>query len=114
MSGEWKEFALDSDTEYIKEKGFLCHGDYPGCHISDYDAAKGYQIAFPMEKEADGIGSTSGTFILPGSSAVLCSVNNSNEFNLKPGGINSPRTFNKVGHLCRGGSTDGMIGIVLL
>ena len=43
------------------------HGNYPGCHISDYDAAKGYQIAFPMEKEADGIGSTSGTFILPGS-----------------------------------------------
>ena len=35
------------------------HGNYPGCHISDYDAAKGYQIAFPMEKEADGIGSTS-------------------------------------------------------
>lgn len=28
VSGEWKEFALDSDTEYIKEKGFLCHGDY--------------------------------------------------------------------------------------
>ena len=43
------------------------HGNYPGCHISDYDAAKGYQIAFPMEKEADGIGSTSGAFILPGS-----------------------------------------------
>ena len=43
------------------------HGNYPGCHISDYDAAKGYQIAFPMDKEADGIGSTSGTFILPGS-----------------------------------------------
>jgi hypothetical protein len=43
------------------------HGNYPGCHISDYDAAKGYQIAFPMEKEADGIGATSGAFILPGS-----------------------------------------------
>lgn len=28
VSGEWKEFALDSDTEYIKEKGLLCHGDY--------------------------------------------------------------------------------------
>ena len=43
------------------------YGNYPGCHISDYDAAKGYQIAFRMEKEADGIGSTSAAFILPGS-----------------------------------------------
>ena len=43
------------------------HGQYPGCRISDYDAAKGYQIAFPMEKEGDGIGSNNVVFSLPGS-----------------------------------------------
>ena len=43
------------------------HGNYPGCHISDYDAAKGYQIAFPMQEEGDGIGSNNAVFSLPGS-----------------------------------------------
>ncbi len=43
------------------------HGQYPGCRISDYDAAKGYQIAFPMEGEGDGIGSNKAVFSLPGS-----------------------------------------------
>ena len=43
------------------------HGNYPGCHVSDYDATKGYQVAFPMKEESDGIGSTSAVFSLPGS-----------------------------------------------
>ena len=43
------------------------HGNYPGCHISDYDANKGYQIAFPMKEEGDGIGSNNAVFSLPGS-----------------------------------------------
>ncbi len=45
------------------------HGQYPGCRISDYDAAKGYQIAFPMEGEGDGIGSNKAVFSLPGSTS---------------------------------------------
>ena len=43
------------------------HGNYPGCHISDYDMAKGYQIAFPMKEESEGLGTTFGSFSLPGS-----------------------------------------------
>lgn len=43
------------------------HGNYPGCRISDYDAEKGYQIAFPMQDEGDGIGSNNAVFSLPGS-----------------------------------------------
>lgn len=43
------------------------HGNYPGCHVADYDATKGYQIAFPMKEESDGLGTTSGSFSLPGS-----------------------------------------------
>lgn len=43
------------------------HGNYPGCRISDYDAEKGYQIAFPMMEEGDGIGSNNAVFSLPGS-----------------------------------------------
>ena len=43
------------------------HGNYPGCHISDYDPAKGYQIAFPLAGESDGIGSNNAVFSLPGS-----------------------------------------------
>jgi len=42
-------------------------GNYPGCRLSDYDAEKGYQVAFPMPGESDGLGSTSGAFALPGS-----------------------------------------------
>ncbi len=43
------------------------HGNYPGCRVADYDPAKGYEIAFPMQGESDGLGSTSGAFALPGS-----------------------------------------------
>lgn len=43
------------------------HGNYPGCRVSDYDAERGYQIAFPMMEEGDGIGSNNAVFSLPGS-----------------------------------------------
>ena len=44
------------------------HGNYPGCHLADYDTAtRSYPIAFPMEGEAEGIGSTYGALPLPGS-----------------------------------------------
>ena len=43
------------------------HGNYPGCRISDYDEETGYQIAFPMQEEGDGIGSNNAVFSLPGS-----------------------------------------------
>lgn len=28
IAGEWKDYYLESDTEYVKEQGFFCHGDY--------------------------------------------------------------------------------------
>ena len=40
---------------------------YPGCRIADYDKEKGYEIAFPMKEECDGIGSNNAVFALPGS-----------------------------------------------
>lgn len=50
----------------ISETG--THGNYPGCHLADYDKQNGgYPIAFPMEGEAEGFGSTWGAFPLPGS-----------------------------------------------
>lgn len=41
--------------------------NYPGCRIADYDKEKGYEIAFPMKEECDGIGSNNAVFALPGS-----------------------------------------------
>ena len=59
-------FKIGSDGwVLVSETG--THGNYPGCHISDYDAEKGYQIAFPMQEEGDGIGSNNAVFSLPGS-----------------------------------------------
>ena len=43
------------------------HGNYPGCHLSDYDAQKGYQVAFPMAEEMSGLGDNKASFALPGS-----------------------------------------------
>lgn len=57
----------------IGEKGWVLisetgtDGGYPGTHLSDYDADKGYQIAFPMEGEANGWGSSQAGLTLPGS-----------------------------------------------
>ena len=48
----------------ISETG--TNGQYVGCHISDYDSEKGYQIAFPMPGEANGIGTTSAGVSIPG------------------------------------------------
>lgn len=42
------------------------NGNYAGCHLTDYDAAKGYQIAFPMQEEANGWGSAEPAMTLPG------------------------------------------------
>ena len=42
------------------------HGTYPGCRLSDYDAADGYSIAFPMQGEGDGRGASNAAFPLPG------------------------------------------------
>lgn len=59
-------FKVGSDGwVMVSETG--THGNYPGCHVGDYDAAKGYQIAFPMQEESDGIGSNNAVFSLPGS-----------------------------------------------
>lgn len=48
----------------ISETG--TNGGYVGCHIADYNAEKGYQIAFPMPGEANGIGTTSAGVSIPG------------------------------------------------
>lgn len=48
----------------ISETG--TNGYYVGCHLSDYSAERGYQIAFPMPGEANGLGSTSAGVALPG------------------------------------------------
>ncbi len=54
----------DKGWVLISETG--TNGAYVGCHLSDYSAEEGYQIAFPMEGEANGIGSTSAGVRLPG------------------------------------------------
>lgn len=48
----------------ISETG--TNGGYVGCHLADYDADKGYQIAFPMPGEANGIGTANAGMTLPG------------------------------------------------
>lgn len=41
-------------------------GNYPGCRLSDYDAADGYRLEFPMPGECDGRGASNAAFPLPG------------------------------------------------
>lgn len=48
----------------ISETG--TNGQYVGCHLSDYNTERGYQIAFPMPGEANGIGSTTPGVSIPG------------------------------------------------
>lgn len=43
------------------------NGGYAGCHLADHDALQGYQVALPMEGEANGWGSASAGLTLPGS-----------------------------------------------
>lgn len=47
----------------ISETG--TNGSYAGCHLSDYDSERGYQIAFPMPEEANGWGSATVAMALP-------------------------------------------------
>ena len=49
----------------INETGIT--GQYCGAHLSDYDAAKGYTIAYPQAGENNGFGSTGAQISLPGS-----------------------------------------------
>lgn len=42
------------------------NGSYVGCRLSDYDPQRGYTIAFPMQGEANGLGSTAAGMALPG------------------------------------------------
>ena len=48
----------------ISETGV--NGDYVGCHLTDFDAERGYRIAFPMEGEANGVGTPNAGLALPG------------------------------------------------
>ncbi len=53
----------DDGWALISETG--TDGNYVGCHLSDYDPATGYTIAFPMAGEANGIGTTTAGMALP-------------------------------------------------
>lgn len=54
----------DDGWMLVSETG--THGNYPGCHLSDYNAQLGYSIAFPMSGECDGRGANDAAFPLPG------------------------------------------------
>lgn len=57
---------------HVGDKGWVLvsetgvDGRYVGSHLSDYNADGGYTIAFPMEGEANGWGSTTAGVALPG------------------------------------------------
>ena len=55
----------DDGWVMVSETG--THGQYVGCHLSDYDSTKGYTIAFPMEGESNGFGGTMAGMPLPSS-----------------------------------------------
>lgn len=55
----------DNGWVLVSETG--TDGSYAGCHLSDYDPLRGYTVAFPMEGEANGIGTSAVGFALPGS-----------------------------------------------
>ncbi len=55
----------DDGWVLVSETG--TRGNYVGCHLSDYDPANGgYTIAFPMEGEANGIGTACAGLSMPG------------------------------------------------
>ena len=57
--------SSQSDTwVLISETGVS--SQYCGSHLSDYDTAKGYTIAFPQQGENNGVGSASAAITLPG------------------------------------------------
>lgn len=55
----------DNGWVLISETGVT--SAYVGSHLSDYDEEYGYSIAYPMEGENNGFGSTSASIALPGS-----------------------------------------------
>lgn len=55
-----------SDRLWVLVSETGTNGGYVGCHLSDYDAAQGYRIAFPMKGEANGLGDTAAGMALPG------------------------------------------------
>ena len=58
---------------HVGDKGWILLSEtgvtsgYVGSHLSDYDKDKGYEIAYPMEGENNGFGSTSASIALPAS-----------------------------------------------
>ncbi|MBQ9230913.1 MAG: glycoside hydrolase family 97 catalytic domain-containing protein [Prevotella sp.] len=58
---------------HVGDKGWVLISEtgvtsaYVGAHLSDYDAAMGYTVAYPMEGENNGIGTTSAGIPIPGS-----------------------------------------------
>jgi len=59
-------FRVGDDGWVLVSETGTC-GNYVGCHLSDYDPKNGgYMIAFPMEGEANGIGTTCAGLSMPG------------------------------------------------
>lgn len=56
--------VADQGWVQISETG--TNGGYAGCHLTDYNPQTGYQIAFPMPGENNGIGSATPAVQLPG------------------------------------------------
>ena len=57
-------FHVGASWVLISETGV--NGKYVGSHLSDWSAQTGYTIAFPMEGENNGIGTTTAGIVLPG------------------------------------------------
>ncbi len=58
--------AKDNNNMWVLVSETGVNGNYVGAHLSDYDAQKGYAIAFPMAGEANGVGTTDAGLALPG------------------------------------------------
>lgn len=59
-------FRVGDDGWVLVSETGTC-GNYAGCHLSDYDPKNGgYTIAFPMEGEANGIGTACAGLSMPG------------------------------------------------
>jgi hypothetical protein len=55
----------DNGWALVSETG--TNSQYCGCHLSDFNPATGYSIAFPQQGENNGFGSNTASFALPGS-----------------------------------------------
>lgn len=59
-------FRIGDDGWVLVSETGTC-GNYVGCHLSDYDPQRGgYTIAFPMQGEANGVGTTCASLSMPG------------------------------------------------